>query len=1025
MKKKNNAILTKMVESIALTFVILLFTASAALAQTVVTGRVTDSKKNTGIAGVTVTLKGTKTSTQTAADGTFKISVPADGKTLQFTSIGYTTQEATISGSTVNVSLVENTQQLTDVVVVAYGTRKKTDLTGAVTQISAKDFQKGNNNSAEQLLQGKVAGVQITSGGGTAGGGSRIRIRGGASLNASNDPLIVIDGVPVESNGISGNGNLLNMINPNDIESMSVLKDASATALYGSRASNGVLIVTTKKGSRGKVKFTFGSQLNIGKVTKTIKVLTADELRQVIEDEAAKTGTNTWKDVLGTSNTDWQKQIYQDATGWDNSLSMSGSIGGVLPFRLSGGYLNQSGIIKTDKFERYTGALNLSPKLFNDHLSVNLNLKLSQVKSRFADGGAVGAAASFDPTQPINATNKYGGYFEWLQEPDPVNGVVTPIGTNGGSSQPNPLSMLEFRNNRSVVNRFIGNINLDYKFHFLPDLHVLVNLGKDHAFGKGDDIYAANNVTQIRSVIQTINGVPQKVITSQGGFGHYAQYKDNSIIETSLFYAKELKNLKFDVLAGHTYQDFVSNNFSYAFMNSAGELQPGAVEPQFATDKPQNRLESYIGRVNITAFDKYLVTASLRRDASSKFSKENRVGYFPAVAVAWKLKEELFRSSSKINEFKVRFGWGITGQQDGIGLYSYLPVYSVSNSAAQYQFGSTFYGFLRPGAYDPNLKWETTTTTNVGIDFGFFNNRISGSVELYNKKTKDLLSSVPAAAGANFDIQLVTNVGNVENKGVEFSLNTTPVKRGKLQWDFGFNVTYNESKITNLLKNQDPNFKGVETSGIAGGTGNNIGRHVVDYSPFTFFVYKQIYDQQTGMPIEGLYEDMNRDGVVNESDRYLDKNKKPAPDFLFGINTQVNYGPLSIGFAAHGMLGNYIYNNYASNAGVLRAAQNPLLFTSNISRDYLNTRFNNNQYLSDYYISNGSFFRLDNINVGYSVGKIMKNNRTNLRINASVQNVFVITKYKGLDPEIASDTQVDNNIYPRPRVYSLGFNLDF
>lgn len=1023
MKKKNNGILTKMAESIALTFVILLLSASAALAQTVVTGRVTDSKKNTGVAGVTVTVKGTSTSTQTGADGTFRLSVPAGAKTLSFSSIGYLAQDVAIGGTVVNASLVESAQQLTDVVVVAYGTRKKTDLTGAVTQISAKDFQKGNNNSAEQLLQGKVAGVQITSGGGNAGGGSRIRIRGGASLNASNDPLIVIDGVPVESNGIAGNGNLLNMINPNDIESMSVLKDASATALYGSRASNGVLIVTTKKGSKGRVKFTFGSQLNIGKVTKTIKVLTADELREVIEEEADKTGTYTWRDVLGTSNTDWQKLIYQDATGWDNSLSMSGSIGGVLPFRLSGGYLDQSGIIKTDKFKRYTGALNLSPKLFDNHLSVNLNLKLSQVKSRFADGGAVGAAASFDPTQAVNATNKYGGYFEWLQAPDPVNGEVTPIGTNGGSSQPNPLSLLEFRNNQSVVNRFIGNINLDYKFHFLPDLHVLFNLGRDHAFGKGDDIYAPNNVTQIRSTILNINGQPQKVITSQGGFGHYAQFKDNTIVETSLFYAKEFKSLKFDVLAGHTYQDFTSNNFSYPFLNSAGELLPGSAAPQFPTDKPQYRLESYLGRVNITAFDKYLVTASLRRDASSKFAKENRVGYFPAVAVAWKLKEELFKSSSKINELKVRFGWGITGQQDGIGLYSYLPVYSASNSAAQYQFGSTFYGFLRPGAYDPNLKWETTTTTNIGLDFGFFNNRISGSLELYNKKTKDLLSSVPVAAGANFDIQLVTNVGNVENKGVEFTLNTTPVKRGKFQWDFGFNVTYNEGKITNLLKNQDPNFKGVETSGISGGTGNNIGRHVVGYSPFTFFVYKQIYDQQTGMPIEGLYEDLNRDGVINESDRYL--NEKPAPDYLFGINTQVSYGALSLGFAAHGMLGNYIYNNYASNAGVLRAAQNPLLFTSNISRDYLNTRFTNNQYLSDYYISNGSFFRLDNINIGYNVGKIMGNNRTNLRINASVQNVFVITKYEGLDPEIASDTQVDNNIYPRPRVFSLGFNLDF
>lgn len=1025
MKKKNKAILTRLAESIALTFVLVLFSASAALAQTVVTGRVTDSKKNTGIAGVTVTVTGTKTSTQTGADGTFKLTVPANAKTLSFSSIGYTAQDVAIGGAVVNASLVEGTQQLTDVVVVAYGTRKKTDLISAVTQVGAKDFQKGNNNSAEQLLQGKVAGLQITSGGGYAGGGSRIRIRGGASLNASNDPLVVIDGVPVESNGVSGNGNLLNMINPNDIESMSVLKDASATALYGSRASNGVLIITTKKGSRGRVKLTYGSQLNVGKVIKTVKVLSADQVRKIITDDADATGTTTWKDLLGTANTDWQKLIYQDATGWDNNLSASGSIGGVLPFRISGGYLTQKGIIKTDKFERWSAALNLSPKLFNDHLSININTKLAQTKNRFADAGAVGAAASFDPTQPVNADNKYGGYFEWLQT-DQANGVVTPKGTNGGSSQPNPLSMLYLRNNRSTVNRFIGNVNLDYKFHFLPDLHVIVNLGMDHAFGKGDDIYDSTNVTQVRSRVE--NG--QTVITSKGGFQHYAQVKDNTLIETSLGYAKEFRSFKFDVLAGHTYQDFTTDNFNYAFYNSYGDLFPGSVYPKFPTDKQQYRLESYLGRLNVTVLDKYLLTASLRRDASSKFAKENRVGYFPAFGAAWRLKEELFKSSSKINELKVRVTWGITGQQDGIANYDYLARYSASNSSASYQFGYNadgtprFYEFLRPGPYDPKLKWETTTTTNIGVDFGLFNNRVSGSVEVYKKKTKDLLSRVPAASGANFDILITTNVGNVENKGVEFTLNTTPVKTNKFQWDFGFNVTYNESKVTNLLKYPDPNFKGIEVGGISGATGNNIERHSVGYAPYSFFMYKQVYDQATGKPIEGLYEDLNRDGQINESDRYLSDRYKPAPDYLFGINTQLNYGKFYLGLAAHGTLGNYMYNNYYANS-VLTALKDAQKFVRNVSTSYLESGFATNRYLSDYYIENGSFFRLDNINIGYNVGKILNNNRTNLRVAASVQNVFVITKYKGLDPEVSSNEQIDNNIYPRPRVYSLGFNLDF
>ncbi|MBL0356361.1 MAG: SusC/RagA family TonB-linked outer membrane protein [Chitinophagaceae bacterium] len=1004
MKKSMNAVLRKLSETIALTIAFTLFSV-VALAQTIVTGRVTESKKGTPLAGVTVAVKGARVSTQTGGDGTFKITVPANSSTLVFTSVGYSSQDAVIgAGAVVNVTLVESSQQLTDVVVVAYGTRKKTDLTGAVTQVSAKDFQKGNNNSAEQLLQGKVAGLQVTSGGGSAGGGSRIRIRGGASLNASNDPLIVIDGVPVESNGISGNGNLLNTINPNDIESMSVLKDASATALYGSRASNGVIIVTTKKGTKGKLKFNYSSQANLGKVTKTVKVLTGDEVRTIINEDATKTGLNTFKNLLGTENTDWQKLIYQDAKGWDNNFSVSGAIGGVLPFRASVGYLTQEGILKTDKFNRLTTALNLSPKFFDDYLSVNVNLKLSQTKNRFADGGAVGAAASFDPTQPVNAANKYGGYFEWLQS----DGL--PIATNGGSSQPNPLSLLYFRNNKAVVDRLIGNVQLDYKLHFFPDLHVLVNLAKDHAFGKGDDIRDTNLVTQVQK-------------TYKGRFSHYAQYKDNSLIETSLFYAKDIKSIdtKIDVLVGHTYQDFATNVYNYADYSYGGQQIPGST-PTFSTDKPQNRLESYLGRVNLTVNNKYLLTASLRRDASSKFSKENRVGYFPAFAAAWKLKEELFKSSSFVSELKLRAGWGITGQQDGIGLYNYLPVYSQSNEAAQYQFGNVFYGFLRPGAYDPDLKWETTTTENIGIDFGFFNNRVSGSIEVYRKKTKDLLSTVPVAAGGNFDIQLLTNVGNVENKGIEFTLNTTPVKRGKFAWDLGFNVTYNNSKITNLLKNQDPNFKGIEVGGISGGTGNNIERHIVGYSPNTFFVFKQVYDKATGKAIEGLYEDLNRDGVVNQSDRYL--YKKPAPDMLYGISTQVTYGPFTLGLAAHGSIGNYAYNNYFSNGGVLRAMKNPLNFISNVSTNYLETKFSNNQYISDYYIENASFLRLDNINVGYNVGKVF-NNRTSLRIAASVQNVFVITKYKGLDPEISSNEQIDNNIYPRPRVYSLGFNLDF
>lgn len=969
-----------------------------ALAQDkVVTGKVTDSKDGSAMANATVKVKGTAVATQTDAAGTFKLKVPASAKTLVVSTIGFATQEVEIAGEVVNVSLVQTSASLGEVIVIAYGTRKRGDLTGSVTSVSAKDFQKGPINSSEQLLQGKVAGLQITSGGGSAGGGSKIRIRGGASLNASNDPLIVIDGVPVESNGIAGSGNLLNTINPNDIESMSVLKDASATALYGSRASNGVLIITTKKGAKGKVKYNFNSQESVSTIAKKVDVLTADEIRSIITADATATGNNSYKSLLGSASTDWQKEIYRSAIGADNNLSASGSVGN-LPFRVSLGYLDQAGILKTDKFKRVSTALNLSPKFFNDHLSVNLNLKYSQTKNRFANQGAIGNAVAFDPTQPVFAANKYGGYFEWLQ-PD-----TKPIDL----ATRNPLALLELRNNNSVVNRLIGNVQLDYKLHFFPDLHVLVNVGVDNSNGKGDDNTDSISATNYKTA---------------GRFSHYEQKKTNTLADVSLFYTKDIAsiNSKLDVLVGHSYQDFVTDVSNFASYGQNGVLIPGST-PTFATDKPEYRLESYLGRLNYTLANKYLLTASIRRDASSKFSTANRVGYFPAVAAAWKLKDEFFSSSTVLTDLKLRLGWGITGQQDVGNLYPYLPRYSRSTSTAQYQFGSTFYSFLRPSAYDENIKWETTTTSNIGLDFSFLNNRISGSVDFYQKTTKDLLSVIPVAPGSNFDITLLTNVGNMENKGVEFTLNTVPVKNKDLTWDFGFNVTYNKTNITNLLKQQDPNFKGIDVSGIGGGTGNNIGKFLVGYAPYTFNVFKQVYDKTTGNAIEGLYEDVNRDGKIDDADRYY--YKKPAPDVLLGINTQVAYKNWTLGLSAHSSFGNYLYNNYNSSNGVLRSIKNPINFIGNDSRHYLETRFVNNQYLSDLYIENASFLRLDYINIGYNAGKVF-GNKASLRVNLNVQNVLVITKYKGLDPENSSDTGVDGNIYPRPRIVSLGLNFDF
>ncbi|HET7897980.1 MAG TPA: TonB-dependent receptor, partial [Flavisolibacter sp.] len=628
---------------------------------------------------------------------------------------------------------------------------------------------------------------------------------------------------------------------------------------------------------------------------------------------------------------------------------------------------------------------------------------------RFPDAGAIGNAVNFDPTQPVYAKNAYGGYYEWLQ----ANGKPIDL------SNRNPLALLELRDKRSKLNRFIGNVQLDYKLHFLPDLHVLLNLGMDRIHGEGHD-----NVDSLSATNYKTGG-------RRSPF--YQETQMNTLADVSLTYAKELPSVKsrFDVLLLHSYQDFYTNVYSYPSYSYRAIADPNkpakkdtiqGSEPTFATDKPQYRLESYLGRINMTIANNFLLTGSLRRDASSRFAPETRVGYFPAAAVAVKLRELVLNNVRAVSDFKLRFSWGETGQQNiGSDYYGYLPRYSVSTNTAQYQFGNTFYTFLRPGAYDRGRKWETTTTTNLGLDFGFFGNRITGSVDIYKKNTKDLLSVIPVAPGTNFDIQLLTNVGNMENRGLEFTLNATPVRSKDFTWDLNFNATFNEVKITNLLAYPDPTFKGIDVSNISGGTGNTIGKFAVGEAPYSFFVYKQIYDK-AGKPIEGLYEDINRDGQVDDNDRYL--YKKPAPDALIGASTQFSYKRLSLSTAGHGSFGNYLYNNYFSNAGVLNAIKNPLNFIGNATVNYLESRFQNNRYLSDYYIDNASFFRLDHITAEYSLGRVSKG-ISNVRIGGSVQNVFVITKYKGLDPESSSDAGLDNNIYPRPRTYSLSVNLDF
>lgn len=956
-----------------------------------VTGRVTDTK-NAPIADASVTAKGSSIGTATQADGTFQLRVPTATTTLVISSVGFGTMEVAIGNGPVNVSLEQANTTLNEVVVVGYGTARKKDLTGSVTTVSAKDFQKGAITTPEQLIAGKVAGVSIISNGGAPGAGSTIRIRGGSSLRASNDPLIVIDGVPLDNGGISGAPNPLSFINPNDIESFTVLKDASAAAIYGTRASNGVILITTKKGRSDKLRVSFSTLNSLSSVTKTLDVLSADEVRRIV----AERGTANQKAQVGSANTDWQNEIYQTAFTSDNNISLSGGIK-KFPYRLSLGYLDQEGVLKTDHLKRSSIAFVLNPTFFQNHLKVDINLKGSMQKYHFADQGAIGTAVYFDPTQPIYSNSKrFGGYFEWLN-----GGVPNTLAAR------NPLALLNDRDANSNTQRSIGNIQFDYKFHFLPELRANLNLGYDVSEGKGTTF-----ISDSSSLSYNVGG----------SFSEYRQTKNNKLLEFYLAYATDLTsiNSRFDVLAGYSYNNYLTTIYNFPGYNARG-VQIGA-SPNFPNNKPENTLLSYFGRLNYTLEDKYLLTVTARRDGSSRFGPDTRYGFFPSAAFSWRINQESFmKNNSKVSDLKLRLGYGITGQQDGIGLYDYLSVYGLSNQSAMYQFGNAYYQMFRPSGYNPGIKWEETATSNIGLDYGFFNNRVSGSVDFYVRKTSDLLNEVPQPAGTNFSAYQTENVGDMENKGVEFNLNLQPIKNASAVWDIGFNLTYNKNTITNLteLKN-DPNYIGFPTGGINGAQGFTF-LNAVGSSKNTFYLYHQVYDQ-LGKPIEGLFEDVNRDGIINEEDKYL--GKRSDPNVFLGFSTNLSAGKWNAGFVVRSSINNYVYNNVYSNNGRLNQVLGAQV-TGNASGNFRETGFLGNteqQPLSDYYLQNASFLRMDNLNVGYDFGRVA-NDKANLKATLGVQNVFVITKYTGLDPEHGGG--VDNNIYPRPRIFSLGLNLDF
>ena len=963
------------------------------MAQTrTIKGEVTDAQNGEALIGATVMVEGEKGGTVTDFDGNFSLQVSSSAKKIKVSYIGYIDKVLSISDN-MKVKLESDSKALADVVVIGYGTARKSDLTGSVATVKSKDFNKGLVSSPEQLINGKVSGVQIMSNSGSASAGSTIRVRGGASLNASNDPLIVLDGVPLEQGGISGNSsNFLSMINPSDIESMTVLKDASSTAIYGSRASNGVIIITTKKGQQGAVKVNFNTTNSLQTRAQMVDMLSRDEFVNVINQY----GSANQKSLLGTANTDWNDEVYRTAFGTDNNLSVSGSIDKWLPFRVSVGYYNQSGLVRKDNVERWTGNVVLTPSFFQDHLKLTINAKGTLNNNSFNNGGAVWAAATFNPTIPVYSGNdKYGGYNEALDADGyPVNAGVR-----------NPRGLVDLYDSKSKVSRFIGSMDVDYKVHFLPDLKLHATIGADYAKGDGT-VYVPAYAAQSFNKDEALSGNDYK---------YGPQKNENRLLTLYANYAKYFENIKsnVDLTAGYDYQFWKSTTPLYYTKSAAGTTLSTVKASDY-----RHVMLSYYGRVNYSFDGKYLLTATVRRDASSRFSKDTRWGTFPSVALGWTLTEEPWLKNQKVlSNLKLRASYGVTGQQEGIGNYNYLPVYTSSVTGAEALINGQYITTYRPEAYVSDLKWETTTSWNFGLDFGFLNGRIGGAIDFYTRKTKDLLASVPTAAGTNFSKTILTNVGNVDSKGIEVSLNATPIQTKDWEWNLSYNFTWQNMKVKNLSLTQG----GSQTNVKVGPSIDAYQFQVLSegYEPYMFYVYHQLYDSKTGKPIEGAYADLNNDGEINESDLY--RYHSPAPKYIMGLSTSLRYKQLTLGMSFRANIDNYVYNGMGMSTGAFETVSYNNSQLNNLNTSFLKTGFKTRQYLSDYYVENASFLKLDNLSLSYNVGKI--NKWASLTVSAMVQNVFTITGYSGTDPEVPNG--MDNSFYPRPRTYSVSLGLQF
>lgn len=960
---------------------VMFFVPSIMLAQSNVTGTVTEKSTSLPLPGVNVVVKGTATGAATDFDGNYQISVN-NGDILVFSYIGFVTQEITYTGqSQINVQLAEDAAQLNEVVVTGYGSVRKEDLTGSADLIKAEDFNQGPIVSAQQLIQGKVAGVSVTSGSGAPGDGQNIVIRGLGSLSLTNSPLIVIDGVPIDNGGVGGSRNPLNLINPTDIESMVVLKDASATAIYGSRAANGVIMITTKKGKDRGFKFNVNSSFTSHTPVDKVDVLNHEQFTDLINS----TGDANAIALLGGKRTDWQDVIYDSGNGSDHSISALGNAFGV-PMRASLGYSDHQGILLTDNFKRTTASLNLSPKLFDDHLNVELNARGMYTENRFANRGAIGSAVVFDPTQPVYNGSQYDGYFAWLD---------AGTGNQLNLAPTNPLALLNLNKDTAEVRRIIANGKFDYKIHGFEDLTATINVGIDKSNSHG------------RTVTSEL--IPTSDASWNGSRNSYTQEATNKLFDAYLTYKKTLNDAhNINFVVGHSYQSFEYDNFSY---NSEAEEDGNDFE---FIDKSKNVLLSYFGRLNYDYQGKYLLTATLRADASSKLNPNDRWGYFPSVALAWNISKEDFMDDSIFNNLKLRVGYGEVGNVNGLGDYQFLTRYTGSQSTADYQFGTGFFQTYRPEPINENLRWEIGRTINLGLDYSLLDSRISGSINVYKKETQDLIASALVDPFTNFGNRIDANIGDMENKGIEFALNVIPVQTDEFEWSIGYNIAFNDNEVTSLPFDQ-------AVGGISGGVGNNIQVHTEGEAPYSFLVYQQVYDAN-GKPIEGVFVDRNGDDIINDDDRYIKED--PYADIIMGLNTNLSYKNWDLAVVTRANFGNYAYNNVASANGYLMGATNNGIL-SNIHSDYYRTGFENiteNNLLSDHYIQEASFFKIDNITLGYTWRDAFKEGG-NIRFYGSVQNVAIFTDYDGLDPEITGG--IDNNFYPRPRSAVFGVNIDF